>query len=988
MMLLILFLISLLALPVQAAEKNPFWQLAKVKVNAFFNVSAHQLSGEAQIELPPRQVVWINVQNLALKNVLLASKRLTPEIENGAFRVMATSPGQVLKIRFTARFVRGKNLLSSKGIVLTENWCPSVKGLAFYDLRVVVPKRFKAVAPADKISVKRRRTAYYHFIFPHPSGPPPLIAGRYFYFEKKRHGLTISVYLLENDPKLARLYQDKALAFIRKYSKLFGPYPYKRFAVVENIFETGYAFPTMTLLGRAVLRLPFIPDTSLRHEILHNWFGNGVYVDWDRGNWSEGLVTYLADHQRAEEHHEGASYRHQLLVNYQSYVSFEKAFPLKDFRGRYDRASQAIGYAKGAMFFHMLRRELGDKVFFKGLRTFYEKYLFQTASWEDLEHTFEGVCQRDLSEFFKQWLNRAGLPELFLYRERVIRLKKEKYLVGLTVTQREPYYRLRVPLVVVSDKETKHLEVELSGPRTRVDVKISGHPKEARLDPDYDVARHLSESEFPPVISRLLGAKQGLVILTRKREINIYRPLISFLREHHFTLETDPIDPESILRPIVYLGEVPPKLRPLFGEMKGGDFCLEIQENPIDPDLIIARAKAQEAREIEAVLRKLPHLGRYQMICSQKGQITHKKEAIYERGIKVLLSGETRGIALHSLEPLEAIARAVSLSKIIFLGEEHDRYEHHLAQLAVIKWLHQNRHKIAIGMEMFQRPFQQVLDDYLAGRIDELEFLKRSQYFKRWGYNWRMYKPILDYAREEKIPVVALNIPQEITDKVAKKGLKALSAEERAQLPQIDFENLAYKEYLRWVYKNHPEQKKEIKDFECFYQAQLLWDEGMAETIASYLKEHPDYQMVVLVGKAHVMYGYGIPSRVARRGYDSYSIVLLGGEESLEPGMADYVLFPKPKAPPFFAHLGVLVEEGFGGLKIEKVFPHEPAAKAGLRKGDVIIEADGLPIRNVADLKLILYQKKPEDKVRLRLKRGGFLKTVVVGPFKAPQKPF
>jgi uncharacterized iron-regulated protein len=308
--------------------------------------------------------------------------------------------------------------------------------------------------------------------------------------------------------------------------------------------------------------------------------------------------------------------------------------------------------------------------------------------------------------------------------------------------------------------------------------------------------------------------------------------------------------------------------------------------------------------------------------------------------------------------------------------------------LALIKWLHENGHQIAIGLEMFQTPFQKVLDEYVSGKIDELTFLKRTEYFKRWGFNYRLYKPIIDYARQNRLPLVALNVPSELTDKVAKGGLESLSPEEKAELPEMDHQNQAYREYLRLVYETHPENRKEIKDFESFYQAQLLWDEGMARSIARYLSENPKRQMVVLVGRAHVVYGYGIPSRLARRGFDDYSIVLLSPGEGLTPAMADYVLFPSPEKPPFFAKIGVLIEESKEGLIIRKVVPGTPAEAAGLQPKDVILEADGKRVRDLSDLKLILYQKGPKDKVTLLILRDGKRKKIKVGPFKTKKSRF
>ncbi len=138
------------------------------------------------------------------------------------------------------------------------------------------------------------------------------------------------------------------------------------------------------------------------------------------------------------------------------------------------------------------------------------------------------------------------------------------------------------------------------------------------------------------------------------------------------------------------------------------------------------------------------------------------------------------------------------------MGEYHDRFAHHNVQLQVIKSLHQKDPKLAIGMEMFQRPFQKTLDDYLGGAIDEREFLKQSEYFKRWVFDYNLYKPILDYARAEKIPVVALNLTREIVEKVSKSGMDALSDDEKKALPlQMDFSDDDYRGRLKQVFSQH-----------------------------------------------------------------------------------------------------------------------------------------------------------------------------------------
>ncbi len=172
------------------------------------------------------------------------------------------------------------------------------------------------------------------------------------------------------------------------YSGLIGPYPYEKFALVENFWETGFGMPSFTLLGPTVIRLPFIINTSYPHEILHNWWGNSVFPDYEQGNWSEGLTAYLADHLMKEQQGSGAEYRMDTLQKYADYVLGSRDFPLTRFRSRHSSSTEAIGYGKSLMFFHMLRLELGDDTFRKGIREFYKQISISFRNLHQHPHQF------------------------------------------------------------------------------------------------------------------------------------------------------------------------------------------------------------------------------------------------------------------------------------------------------------------------------------------------------------------------------------------------------------------------------------------------------------------------------------------------------------------------------------------------------------------------------------------------------------------------
>ena len=217
----------------------------------------------------------------------------------------------------------------------------------------------------------------------------------------------------------------------------------------------------------------------------------------------------------------------------------------------------------------------------------------------------------------------------------------------------------------------------------------------------------------------------------------------------------------------------------------------------------------------------------------------------------------------------QQILQQLVKAQVVYLGETHDSAEDHQAQLKIIREMHRQNRKIAIAMEMFQRPFQGAIDSYLAGKLTEEQLVDRTEYDRRWRFPWETYAPFLRFAKENQLPVLALNTPSEVTRKVATQGLESLRAEDKKYIPpvsEIRTDNAEYRQMLLEIYQQHQKAGQgNSTAFERFLQAQVLWDETMAEKIAEFVKANPDYQVVVLAGKGHIIYGYGIPSRVERR---------------------------------------------------------------------------------------------------------------------------
>jgi len=222
---------------------------------------------------------------------------------------------------------------------------------------------------------------------------------------------------------------------------------------------------------------------------------------------------------------------------------------------------------------------------------------------------------------------------------------------------------------------------------------------------------------------------------------------------------------------------------------------------------------------------------------------------------------------------VEQFLAVLSTKRVVYVGERHDQPRDHGVQYTIIRQLHRGEPSLAIGMEMFQFPFQDALDQWSAGQIDESVLRRETEYDKRWGYDFGMYRPILEYARSRAIEVVALNAPREVVYGVAKDGLDDLSPELAAQLPELDLASEEHRALFDAEFDIGEHAAEDTVD--QYYEAQVVWDETMGSRVAETL-DRPDSpaKMVVLAGRVHIKGGLGIPDRAAKRGAIPYVVVL------------------------------------------------------------------------------------------------------------------
>jgi len=976
------------------------------RLEVSFDLEAGRLRGVSRIEVPAGAGLAIGLGDLEVGEMTLDGRPLTPDPENGRFAIEAGPSRRELRIAFALTSGAagesagpGGNQIGADSILLTEGWYPQAGPEAIHHLSVTLPEGFLAVSEGEEVTSIPVAVAgdtvatTFLFDFAHPLETIHLAAGPYVAVETLDRDIRLTVLLRQPDESLARHLLARAGSRLADLVERFGPYPYKRLTLVESEQTFTAAYPTFILLERSVLE-PGGPEEPLVHGLIHGWFGHGVRPDPGQGNWSEGLTVHLADRFLAEDESAAAARRHQHLVNYLSYVSSDDAVPLARFRGNEatqaaDPAARAVGYDKGAMFFHMLRRLTGEEIFDQGLRDLGRRLRHKRAGWAELEESFEQASGMDLGPFFKQWLERTDIPEL---RVADLGVREEEGLPELSFSlrqQNDPPFHLLVPARIEFTGEDMSLRVELTETRNDATIPLPVLPVELILDPGYDLMRGLARSELPPVWSRFLGARTKICI-PAEAEMEKFAPLLDWLETRGCRIVPDgvpiigeapdgkPVDVELAGAAVVFLGTGGATSRSLFAGVSHPreGLTLDIRHHPFNPDQVAVLVSAAGREEVTAGLPLLSGHGEAGFLHIRDGLLTELSGAAPAPGQRHELVRPPMGIETARARSFASIIDELADKRVVYVGENHTSYEDHLLQLRIIRALHRQDRRLAIGMEMFDRSTQPVLDAYtLEQSIDEPAFLKQSHYFEQWRFDYRLYKGILDFARRHRLPVLGLNIDKEIVSSVFKSGgTGGLSAEEKEDLPlERDLDMAGYREKLESVFKLHDMPGLDNRRFSGFLQAQALWDETMAETAADYLTAHADHRLVVIAGKGHVAGDSAIPPRLHRRLAVEQAVVINDDGKGLDAKSADFIFFAPPEQLPPAPLLGVMLAESEEEVVVRELSPRAAAGEAGIVAGDVILAIDGQPIDKIEDLKIIMLNKSEGQTARVAIRRSRFL---------------
>jgi aminopeptidase N len=419
-------------------------------------------------------------------------------------------PEHDVRVDYHGRFPRQGNgaggtdlAVGTSGTFLAGGgWYPTIAdGALSYDLSVRLPRGQVAVSPGKILSEETTDEGYRaRFASEWPADDIALFAGPYEVAEKRHRGRRLRTYFAPEVADLAQLYLDKVASYLDLYEGWIGAYPYSFFDVVSGPLPVGLGFPGLTYIGANVLRLPFLPRTSLGHEVLHSWWGNGVFIDLSEGNWAEGLTTFMADYTYAERKgaDEARDMRLRWLREY-AVLPPERDRPLTAFRSRGHTASQVVGYHKAAMVFLMLRDRIGSAAFDAGVRRFWKEQRFRFATWSDLRRAFEAASGTALDTFFRQWLERTGAPSLSLEGPEA-KPGKGAFAVSFTLAQSEPPYALEVPVEVDADRAPVSESLPFSGARRHYEIGVARRPRSLAIDPDFRLFRRLARAEVPPIL--------------------------------------------------------------------------------------------------------------------------------------------------------------------------------------------------------------------------------------------------------------------------------------------------------------------------------------------------------------------------------------------------------------------------------------------------------------------------------------------------------
>ena len=496
-----------------------------------------------------------------------------------------------------------------------------------YRIAIDTPKGQRAVAFGKLVEERRTETGWRAvFKSERPVDGVMLASGPYQVSERHHGDILVRTYFTPELAHLTDTYLDRTLGYLERYDRMIGTYPYAAFSIVAAPLPVGLGFPYLTYIGRRVLRLPFIPVTSLPHEVLHSWWGNGVDVDYASGNWAEGLTTYLADYAIKEASgNEGAKQARLRWLRDFASLPDDRDHPLREFISRQHGAGQMVGYNKTAMVFHMLRDRIGDPAFRQGLKQIWRRHRFQVADWDDLRAAFEAASGQDLGLFFTQWLERAGAPHLAL-DQVAAKAAGNGYEVTFRLSQDRPNYQLRIPVAVGTETGVDYQVVDLDRARGDFRLVTEVRPQWLAVDPDFDLFRRLDITETPPILREAMLASDAQLVIAA--EDDDYRAAARRLAERMAEGRLNPVDRADSSQVALLIGtraDLAAHLAGLDAVRPDADETVLAWAGRTQRGSAYVVVEAPDVAALTRLLRPLPHYGSRSLVTFEGGRAVRKE---------------------------------------------------------------------------------------------------------------------------------------------------------------------------------------------------------------------------------------------------------------------------------------------------------------------------------------------------------------------------
>jgi uncharacterized iron-regulated protein len=444
----------------------------------------------------------------------------------------------------SAGIISGKD---NEGLYLPgRSWYPQAdKDLANFKVKVEIPKDYTLVTSGIITKGTNDKNNIFNIKTEFAIDDLTLVGGKYKTLTKKYDSVDFYAFTFDSS-KFAETYLDASIEYYKLYTGLFGTYPFKTFSIVENFFATGFGMPGYTLLSNKLLAMPWVTLSpgSLAHEFVHNWWGNGVFTEYDRGNWCEALTTFSANYYYnvlVNKNADAIDWRKKSLISIDA-LPPEKNYPVADFKYQSDNYDAAIGYQKGGFIFYEVFKILGKDSFFNALKTFATKYKGKRAYWSSLSSQFAEQAKKDsinlpIRKIINQWLDSKDIPEL-----KLVSNKMEGDSIVVVISQTNKFI-ISVPILFSGDENSAKEYFMIKDSLTTIKYLPKFKINSIQIDPEYEVLRKLYNWEKPFSFNRTLNEKP-LVVMPNSingpgnKDFNASQGFVGLLKESGYNFES------------------------------------------------------------------------------------------------------------------------------------------------------------------------------------------------------------------------------------------------------------------------------------------------------------------------------------------------------------------------------------------------------------------------------------------------------------------